>query len=68
MVVVSVTEMVMVTVEMVVVMETGYGITVVVLITKMVMVTVDMVVVMVRLVIQGVSKKRLNSPLAEELL
>ena len=50
-VVVSVTEMVMITVDLVVVMETGYGIKVVVLITKMVMVTVDMVVVMVRLVI-----------------
>ena len=44
--------MVMVTVDMVAVMENGYGIKVVVLrVTKMVMVTVDVVVVMVRLVI-----------------
>ena len=49
----TVTEMVMVTVDMVVVMVSGYGIKVVLVfrVTKMVMVTVNVVVVMVRLAI-----------------
>ena len=51
--VVTVTEMVMVTVDMVVVMVSGYGFNTVLVfrVTEMVMVTVDVVVVMVRFVI-----------------